>query len=184
MWPAWGETPRAGRRRDRGLSAYSCALHQNADICSAQAHVCFSNRPFGVKHFQTIHHDSVDVAHGLVLLFGIGTKGPSIMGFENETEQSFGRPCRQADGRSNQTYELTSFIVPRGTPFHRSVELECSPIALGAECPSPAIHNIAGRLLQLWAKSDISIHELNIREGRTADIASHSRCLIRAGDER
>ena len=36
--------------------------------------VCFSNRPFGVKRFQTIHHRSVDVAHGLVLLFGIGTK--------------------------------------------------------------------------------------------------------------
>ena len=36
--------------------------------------VRFSNRPFGVKHFQTIHHHcSVDVAHGLVLLFGIGT---------------------------------------------------------------------------------------------------------------
>ena len=35
----------------------------------------FSNRPFGVKRFQTIHHHcSVDVAHGLVLLFGIGTK--------------------------------------------------------------------------------------------------------------
>ena len=29
---------------------------------------------FGVKRFQTIHHDSVDVAHGLVLLFGIGTR--------------------------------------------------------------------------------------------------------------
>jgi hypothetical protein len=36
--------------------------------------VRFSNRPFGVKHFQTIHHCSVDVAHGLALLFGIGTK--------------------------------------------------------------------------------------------------------------
>ena len=34
----------------------------------------FSNRPVGVKRFQTIHHYSVDVAHGLVLLFGIGTK--------------------------------------------------------------------------------------------------------------
>src|SRR6476659_6160089 len=34
----------------------------------------FSNRPFGVKRFQTIHHHSVDVARGLVLLFGIGTK--------------------------------------------------------------------------------------------------------------
>ena len=38
------------------------------------ANVRFSNRPFGVKRFQTIHHYSVDVAHGLVLLFGIGTK--------------------------------------------------------------------------------------------------------------
>src|ERR1035441_733573 len=36
--------------------------------------VRFSNRPFGVKRFQTFHHCSVDVAHGLVLLFGIGTK--------------------------------------------------------------------------------------------------------------
>jgi hypothetical protein len=35
--------------------------------------VCFSNRPFWVKRLQTIHHSGVDVAHGLVLLFGIGT---------------------------------------------------------------------------------------------------------------
>jgi hypothetical protein len=34
----------------------------------------FSNRPVGVKRFQTIHHHSVDVARGLVLLFGIGAK--------------------------------------------------------------------------------------------------------------
>src|SRR5476651_2693510 len=38
------------------------------------SHVRFSNRPVGVKHFQAIHHCSVDVAHGLALLFGIGTK--------------------------------------------------------------------------------------------------------------
>jgi hypothetical protein len=36
--------------------------------------VCFSNRPVEVKHFQAIHRCSVDVARGLVLLFGIGTK--------------------------------------------------------------------------------------------------------------
>src|SRR5438045_1213574 len=34
----------------------------------------FSNRPFGVKRFQTIHHCGVDVSRGLVLLFGIGTR--------------------------------------------------------------------------------------------------------------
>src|SRR6188474_3263821 len=37
-------------------------------------HVRFSNRPVGVKRFQTIHRYSVDVSHGLVLLSGIGTK--------------------------------------------------------------------------------------------------------------
>src|SRR5450759_775799 len=46
---------------------------READVPIALANVCFSNRPFGVKHFQTIHHCSVDVAHGLALLFGIGT---------------------------------------------------------------------------------------------------------------
>jgi hypothetical protein len=34
----------------------------------------FSNRPFGVKHFQTLRRCGVDVSHGLVLLFGIGTR--------------------------------------------------------------------------------------------------------------
>ena len=38
------------------------------------ANVGFSNRPFGVKRFQTIRRYGVDVARGLVLLFGIGTK--------------------------------------------------------------------------------------------------------------
>src|SRR5262244_1952656 len=36
--------------------------------------VRFSNRPSRVKHFQAIHHFSVDVAHGLALLFGLGTR--------------------------------------------------------------------------------------------------------------
>jgi hypothetical protein len=40
----------------------------------ARPDVRFSNRPFRVKHFQTIRRSSVDVAHGLALLFGIGTK--------------------------------------------------------------------------------------------------------------
>jgi hypothetical protein len=37
-------------------------------------YVRFSNRPAWVKHFQAVHHPSVDVAHGLALLFGLGTK--------------------------------------------------------------------------------------------------------------
>src|SRR5215472_12196852 len=57
-----------------------------------------------VKHFQTNHHSSVDVAHGLALLFGLGTKALPSWGFEDEVEQSFGRPCRQyAAGPSDRT---------------------------------------------------------------------------------
>src|SRR6185369_15788465 len=44
----------------------------------------------------------------------------------------FGTPCRQCDGRSKRTYDLTSSIVPRGTSFHRSVEFEFPPIGLDA----------------------------------------------------
>src|SRR5258705_1696684 len=50
------------------------------------------------------------VAHGLVLLFGNRHQGPcmglsSIMGFEDEAEQSFCRPCRLTGSRSKRTYE-------------------------------------------------------------------------------
>ena len=46
-----------------------------ADVQGPRNNVRFSNRPFGVKRFQTIHHHcSIDFAHGLVLPFGIGAK--------------------------------------------------------------------------------------------------------------
>jgi hypothetical protein len=50
------------------------AVLRRANIRLMCGHVRFSNRPFRVKRFQTIHHCNVDVARGLVLLFGIGTK--------------------------------------------------------------------------------------------------------------
>ena len=52
------------------------AKESHFSVCYWRAirlNVRFSNRPLGVKRFQTIHHTSVDVAHGLALLFGIGT---------------------------------------------------------------------------------------------------------------
>src|SRR4030095_10771803 len=49
------------------------------------------------------------------------------MGFEDGVELSLGRPCRFADSRSKRTYELTSSIVPRGTSFHLSAELQRPP---------------------------------------------------------
>src|SRR5258706_4892155 len=55
------------------------ALPSIAEIHQGDRYVSFSNRPFGVKRFQTIRTLGVDVARGLVLLFGIGTKAlPSL----------------------------------------------------------------------------------------------------------
>ena len=44
----------------------------------AVSHVRFSNRPVGVKCFQAVHCYGVDVARGLVLLFGIGTRASAV----------------------------------------------------------------------------------------------------------
>jgi hypothetical protein len=48
-------------RRDRRLLGYF-----GREIAGCKNDVHFSNRPFGVKRFQAIHHSSVDVAHRLV----------------------------------------------------------------------------------------------------------------------
>jgi hypothetical protein len=63
------------------------------------------------------------------------------MGFEDEVEQSVGRPYRQSDSRFKRHYELTSSIVPRGTSFHGLVELECSPIAFDPEAAQSILHS-------------------------------------------
>src|SRR5271154_1009757 len=64
---AGGKTRHAARRPHVRFGS-------EADLKQGMFDVRFSNRPFGVKRFQTIHHQSVDVARGLVLLFGIGTR--------------------------------------------------------------------------------------------------------------
>jgi hypothetical protein len=79
------------------------------------------------------------------------------MGFEDEVEQSLGRPCCQTDGRSKRTCDLTSSVVPRGTSFHRSVELEFSPIAfdpapLSCRCDFP-------RPAELGAANPYAVHD-------------------------
>jgi hypothetical protein len=51
-----------------------CPLYPQKSIC-----VRFSNRPIRVKRVQSIHDCGVDVARGLALLFGIGTRAlPSV----------------------------------------------------------------------------------------------------------
>src|ERR1035438_1977804 len=71
---------------------------------SMPTNVRFSNRPFGVKHFQTIHHCSVDVAHGLVLLFGIGTKALPLWDSKTRWNNlTVGLTVRVTVGPSDQT---------------------------------------------------------------------------------
>src|SRR5262245_65265120 len=113
----------------------------------------------GSSAFRLSTNSGVDVAHGLSLLFGLGTKGPSIMGFEDEVEQSFGRPCRQCDSRFKRTHELTSSIVPRGTSFHRGVELDFLLLHL-------VLHSSQATATSL-------VH-------RNAVPSTHTRCMITA----
>ena len=104
------------------------------------------------------------------------------MGFEDEVEQSIGRPCRQTDSGSSDHYELTSSIVPRGTSFHRVVELAYSPIAydparLSCRCgffPGP---------LELGAVNPYAVHDYGQPtrqrdgKGRTVRKAKAQDCL-------
>ena len=62
------------RISDMDFDGTVSAFRHLADIPLSPGNVRFSNRLFGVKHFQTVRRCSVDVTHGLVLLFGIGTK--------------------------------------------------------------------------------------------------------------
>ena len=67
----------------RGISVFiTKSIHCAADVCfwhkadmaTGSTNVRFSNRPVGVKRFQAVQRCSVDVARGLALLFGLGTK--------------------------------------------------------------------------------------------------------------
>src|SRR5438445_2077538 len=83
----------------------------------------------------------------------------SIMGFEDEVEQSFGRPCRQTNGKSKRIYELTSSTVPRGTSFHRSVELECPSIGVDAARFSCCCCGLFSGPAELGAVNPYAVHD-------------------------
>ena len=79
--------------------------------------VRFSNRPFEVKRFQTIRRCGVDVTHGLVLLFGIGTK--ALPSWDSRTR--WNNLCRglyleerqvQADMRTHLIHRPARDIIP------------------------------------------------------------------------
>src|ERR1022692_1362432 len=128
--------------------------------------VRFSNRPFGVKRFQAINHYLSDYPPLQCRCRSRARAslrnrhyGPSIMGFENEAEQSKCRPCRQTNGRSKRTNELTSSIVPRGTSFHRLVELECSPIVFDPARFSCCCRGLFPGPAELGAINPYAVHD-------------------------
>jgi hypothetical protein len=74
----------------------------------------------------------VDVTHGRVLLFGIGTKALPSWDSRTRWNNLFHGLAVRPYGGFKRTCELTSSIVPRGTSFHHPVDLEFPPIAFDA----------------------------------------------------
>jgi hypothetical protein len=136
----------------------------------ASRDVRFSNRPFGVKRFQTIHRYSVDVARGLVLLSGIGTKALPSWDSKKRRNNLWVGFAVESNGRSKRTCELTSSIVPRGTSFHRRVELRFPPIAFDPARTSCCCH--ASGPTELSAVNPDAVHD----DGQSA-CQSHDRLL-------
>src|SRR6266850_1875378 len=95
----------------------------------------FSNGRPSVKRFQAIHHHcGVDVAHGLVLLFGIGTK--ALPSWDSKTRRNNlwgGLAVLQTVGPSGHTN--SPHPSSREGHLHRSVELEFPPIAFDPARP-------------------------------------------------
>src|ERR1035437_9408718 len=104
------------------------------------------------------------------------------MGFEDEAEQSLGRPCRYTNGRSKRTYELTSSIVPRRTSsligHLRSSTFRLSTTAVSMSltgsrfssesAPRPFHYGIRGRGGTIFG-SALPLHQRQVQ----ADIRTH-----------
>ncbi len=99
------------------------------------------------------------------------------MGFEDEVEQSFGRPCRQCDGRSKQTYDLLGGLAVSVTagPSRRTI----SPHPSSRE----GHHSTAG-----WNSIFLLLHLILHRSQAAATSlvhrnsvpSTHTRCMITA----
>ena len=161
--------------------SHCCA---KADVAAPFTHVCFSNRPFGVKHFQAIHRGSVDVTHGLALLFGIGTKAlPSWDPTTRWNNLYRGLAVRRTAG-SKRTCELTSSIVPRGTSFHCSVELECPPIGSDPAQISCRCRDLFSGPAELSAVNPDAVHDHGQRHGSAPRSPFSSRGAWRSASPR
>src|SRR5437870_3974428 len=105
MWP-----PGSGRL---SVSVQLCLPEGGAELF---ANVRFSNRPVWVKRFQAIHRCSVDVAHGLVLLSGIGTRALPLWDSRTRRNNLWDGLAVQMSGRSKRTYISASVVVLAAMP--------------------------------------------------------------------
>jgi len=118
----------------------------------------FSNRPVGVKRFQTIHRYSVDVAHGLVLLFGIGTK--ALPSWDSRT---------------------------RWNNLYRGLTVRMAGPSGSANSPHPSSregHHSTARWSSSFLLSDVILHGFHAiaasRVQRNSVPSTHMRCIITA----
>ena len=151
---------RAGQSRHT-LRTLAVAIGRPAKACTHKRgrwrNVRFSNRPVGVKHFQTIRRCGVDVTHGLVLLFGIGTR--ALPSWDSKTRWSnlrvglAGRRTAGPSGHANSPHPssreghhstagwsstfLLSRLILRGSSRCRSLP---GPAELGTINPD-AVHD-------------------------------------------
>src|SRR5476651_1505162 len=95
------------------------------------------------------------------------------MGSEDKAEQSIPRPCRQTNGRSKRPSELTSSIVPRGTSFHRRVELEFPPIELDPSRLSCCYRGLFAGPAELGAVNPDAVHDHGEPTGQRHDCLFH-----------
>src|SRR6476619_6363387 len=127
-----------------------------ADMGRTSRHVSFSNRPFGVKRFQTIHHCNVDVARGLVLLFGIGAS--ALPSWDSKTRRNnllvglavnrTAGPSRHAN--SPHTVGLAPQNLQQGVRFARYLYF--------LHDPARVIHNADAGLLDRYVQSAKMVH--------------------------
>ena len=89
----------------------------------------------GVKHFQTIRR-AVSMSLTGSCFSSESALGPFHHGIRGRSGAILGAALPSDERWSKRTCDLTSSIVPRGTSFHRSVELEFPPIAF-----DPARHS-------------------------------------------
>ena len=120
-----GKDSDSGTARPLGEAIAKCRFWPAASLSEAQRFGRFSNRPVWVKHFQAIHLFSVNVAHGLVLLFGIGTKALPSWAVSYTHLDVYKRQSMGCLKQSRNIGPLHESVSGYGAPETRCNLLEC-----------------------------------------------------------